>query len=205
MRNSALMDVLIREYESQLSIGMKPRRVILLVTVIALTIGIVASTSFSPGSDASQSFLLSQDETRPTIWAWGIEGSPELLEPFSVWANVTDDELGSGIRNVTLIVNGPNATIRDTMVYNASSELYEKDVAALPNDGIFSMTLFAFDMENNSRSTYDVFVTVSVSEEPPPNPLVTLPVVVGGSLAAALVVCVVAYQYDKRRPVETAS
>ena len=201
----ALMDALIREFESQLSIVMKPRRIILLLGFVIMTLGGLALMSHSPATDSKRSFTVSQDETRPTIWAWGIEGSPQLLEPFSVWANVTDDEGGSGVRNVTLIVTGPNATIRDAMTYNGTSELYERDVAALPNDGVFRVTLLAFDMENNSRSTYDVFVTASVGVDPPPNPLVTLPVVVGGSLAVAVLVFFVAYLYDKRRPIEPAA
>jgi hypothetical protein len=197
--NSALMDALIRERESQLTIGMKPRIVIILLVFVALTVGSLALAGSSPALSTSEYFIVSQDVTRPTIWAWGIDGEAELQEPFSVWANVTDNEGGSGIQNVTLVVNGPNATIREAMTYNSTSELYEENVPALPNDGVFRVALHAFDMENNSRSSYDVDITVTVDEPRPVDQSVTLPAVVGGSLAVAAIVFFVAYSYDKRR------
>jgi hypothetical protein len=176
------------------------RKALLLSVFVALVSCGLAVNAAVPTIAVSDTSVLSQDVTKPNIWAWGIDGHPELLEPFSVWANVTDDEDGSGIRNVTLVVTGPNATIRDVMVYNGTSELFEKDVSALPNDGVFRVALYAFDMENNSRSSYDAYITVSVGVEPPPDQSITLPYVVGGSLAVAALVFFVAYSYDKRRP-----
>ncbi|TFF84429.1 hypothetical protein EU524_01075 [Candidatus Thorarchaeota archaeon] len=194
------MDVLIRDSGTACVIIMNRSRT-LFITVFAflLLAGLPSALIVSGGSPTTAS-VTSQDITRPNIWSWEILGEPELLHPFEVRANVSDNTGGSGIRNVTLRVTGPNATVRQAMDYNATSTLYEISADPLPNDGVFRVWLIAFDMENNSRESYDRFITAEENPETPIDPSITLPYVVLGSLGIGVLAIVSALEYDKRRP-----
>lgn len=197
------MDALIRDDDRLLSIAMIRNRTLLLASAAFLLVACLLSNSTLASSTPSRPFVTSQDVTRPNIWDWGVIGNPELLEPFTVWANVSDNDGGSGIRNVTLRITGPNAAVRQLMDNNATSALYETNADPLPNDGVFRIWIMAFDLENNTRESYDRLVTAEANPLPTVDPSITLPYVVLGSLGLGAVVVFASYQYDKRRAPES--
>ena len=88
----------------------------LILTILAL---FMTGTLLVATSSASE-FVLSQDTAAPNIWDWNYYGRANQSEAFTVWANVTDNEGGDGIRNVTININGPNVTIHDLMLFNGT-------------------------------------------------------------------------------------
>ena len=167
-----------------------------------LGIIIVSALLFSP---VNASFSISQDTTAPTIHAWGIEGDPGLGLGFDVWANVSDDEILNDddpeVRNVTVRVSGPNMTLNGLMIFNGT--FYTGSVPAFPNDGTFTVRIYAYDLTNNSRNTAIEYIDDEGEPVIPIDPNVTMPFVVGGSIGLIAIVIGLALFYDKRRnPVE---
>ena len=163
--------------------------------ILALLALLMTGTMLVTTTTASD-FQTSQDTTLPNIWDWNYTGRPNESEAFSVWANVTDNEGGDGIRNVTINIIGPNVTVNDLMIFNGT--YYEADIDAFPNDGTFDMFVIAYDMNNNTRSGRHITIIIEEDVEPPVDPNVTLPIVVAGSLVLAISVFMFALMYDKR-------
>jgi hypothetical protein len=130
----------------------------------------------------------------PTIWAWGIEGQPELGQGFNVWANVTDADLD--LKNVTLEVVGPNMSLRNLMTFNGT--FYTGLVSAFPNDGEFRVRIWAYDFANNSRNSSPLYIEYEEDPEPPIDPTVTMPIVVFSSVGLMAVVIALALVYDRK-------
>ncbi|MFX1561493.1 MAG: hypothetical protein ACFFBL_12960 [Promethearchaeota archaeon] len=130
----------------------------------------------------------------PDIWRWGIEGDPELGQGFDVWANVSDSDFD--LKNVTVEVVGPSMSLYNLLAFNGT--FYTGTVPAFPNDGNFRVRILAYDFMNNSRSSYPRYIEYEENPEPPIDPTVTLPVVVGSSLGLVVVVVGLAMLYDKR-------
>lgn len=139
-------------------------------------------------------FLISQDDNQPDIWAWGIEGEPELGLGFDVWANVTDQD--DDLKNVSVQVLGPNMTYRNLLVYNGT--FHTGAVPAFPNDGTFSVRIRAYDLENNTRTSYPVYIDFETNRTPTIDPSVTMPIVVSSSVGFMVLVVVLAIIYDRR-------
>ncbi len=131
----------------------------------------------------------------PTIWAWGVEGEPELGQGFDVWANVTDDDLD--LVNVTVEVVGPNMSVNNLMTFNGT--FYTGSVPAFPNDGEFSVRIITYDLANNSRTSGRVYIEYEENYTPPIDPEVTMPVVVLSSVGLMAVVITLALVYDRRK------
>lgn len=148
-------------------------------------------------SSSANNFQISQDTTQPNIWDWNYTGRPNESEAFTVWANVTDDEDGVGILNVTLNISGPNVTVNDIMIFNGS--FYEVSVDAFPNHGEFDLHVIAYDLNNNTRLGRHITVTIEEDLEPPVDPMRTLPIVVSTSLLLVAIVVMFALMYDKRQ------
>jgi len=143
-------------------------------------------------------FQISQvDTTPPNIWDWNYTGRPNQSEAFSVWANVTDNDGGGGIRNVTINISGPNVTIHDAMTFNGT--LYEADIDAFPNPGTFDMFVSAYDLNNNTRLGRHIDIVIEEDNIQPPDPNQTLPLVVGSSGVLAAIVIMFALMYDRRQ------
>lgn len=143
-------------------------------------------------------FHISQvDTTPPNIWDWNYIGRPGELEAFSVWANVSDNEGGVGILNVTINISGPNVTIHDLMNFNGT--FYEADIEAFPNPGSFDMYVSAFDLNNNTRFGRHIDIVIEVDVSEPPDPNLTLPIVVGSTGVLAAIVIMFALMYDRRQ------
>ena len=156
-------------------------------------------------SPVTADFLTSQDTTAPSIYAWGMEGEPELGLGFDVWANVSDDAVLNDddpeLRNVTVQVLGPNMTLNGLMTLNGT--FYTGSVPAFPNDGTFTVRIYAFDLTNNSRNSAVRYIEYESEPVIPIDPYITMPFVVVGSLGLMAVVIGLALFYDKRRnPVE---
>ena len=77
----------------------------------------------------------------PDIWAWGIEGEPELGLGFDVWANVSDVDMD--LKNVTVEVVGPNMSLNNLLTYNGT--FHTGSVPTFPNDGEFRVRIIAYD------------------------------------------------------------
>jgi hypothetical protein len=164
--------------------------------IFAILALFITGTTLVSTSTASE-FALSQDTTAPNIWDWNYYGQANESEPFTVWANVTDNEGGDGIRNVTINILGPNVTIHDLMLFNGT--YYEVDIDAFPNPGTFDMFVNAYDMNNNTRLGRHISVIINENTEPPLDPLVTLPIVVSSSIILAVILMIFAIIYDRRR------
>ncbi len=192
---TAQISDLIKQNERNLVIAMVRLHLKLGIVFVFLTL-FATSTCFIAISSASE-FTLSQDTTAPNIWDWGYYGHPNESEPFSVWANVTDNEGGVGIENVTINISGPNVTVHDLMTYNGS--FYEADVDAFPNPGEFVMVVRAMDLNNNTRDGRIIRITIEDVSDEPIDPIMTLPVVVASSSLLAVIVIVAALLYDRKQ------
>ncbi|TFG31258.1 hypothetical protein EU528_06690 [Candidatus Thorarchaeota archaeon] len=165
--------------------------------VLVLLTLLMTGTLFVSLTSANYFELSQVDTTAPNIWDWNYTGRPNASEAFSVWANVTDNEGGVGIRNVTINISGPNVTVHDLMTFNGS--FYEADVDAFPNPGEFSLFVSAMDLNNNTRNGRILYVTIEADTEPTVDPIQTLPVVVSSSILIAVVVMVFGLMYDRRQ------
>ncbi|MBN2230130.1 MAG: hypothetical protein JW779_11130 [Candidatus Thorarchaeota archaeon] len=147
----------------------------------------------------SGNLILSEDNHQiaasPSIWSSGILGRANESDPFTVWANVTDDD--EDLVNVTVHVNGPNATLHEIMTFNGT--YYERDMNPLPNPGTFDIYVSAIDTQNNTRIGRHISVTILEDIPDPVDPIITLPIVVISSIALGAVVFIIALQYEKRQ------
>lgn len=166
------------------------------ISLVFLSLFIAGSSLVS--ISAAGIFHLSQvDTTPPNIWDWNYNGKPNESEAFSVWANVTDNDGGVGIRNVTINISGPNVTIHDAMVFNGT--FYEADIDAFPNPGTFDMFVSAYDLNNNTRYGRHIDIVIEADTVEPPDPILTLPIVVSSSGVLAVIVIMSALMYDRRK------
>ncbi|RDE15292.1 MAG: hypothetical protein C4K48_04410 [Candidatus Thorarchaeota archaeon] len=134
-------------------------------------------------------------DVSPSIYNWGITGRPNMSEPFTVWANVTDDDLD--LANVSVYVNGPNTTIHELMSYNGS--LYVEDLDALLDAGTYDIYVTATDLANNTRVSRHEYIELQMETTTVVDPNITMPYVVASSLCIGLVACIVAYLYRQRQ------
>ncbi|MFW9964778.1 MAG: hypothetical protein ACFFCX_14515 [Candidatus Sifarchaeia archaeon] len=163
---------------------------VLLITIMTFCL----LSTFHVSALSQTGFLISQDDNQPDIWAWGIEGEPELGFGFDVWANVTDQD--DDLKNVSVQVLGPNMTYRNLLVYNGT--FHTGAVPAFPNDGTFSVRIRAYDLENNTRTSYPVYIDFEANRTTAVDPSVTMPIVVGSSVGFIVLIVVLAIIYDRR-------
>ncbi len=140
--------------------------------------------------------LAANDTLRPEISAWGLEGPVEQGVSFSAWANVSDTE--SGVRNVSLSVHGDNGQ-RSSYPLAFNGSLYMADVPGLAVNATYTLYIIAFDMANNTATSYSRTADLTQRTTTTKDPSVTTPIVVGSSLVLMAVVTVVAMIYDRRR------
>ncbi len=192
---TARMSELIKRNERDVVITMVRLRTPtgVVVTFLAILLTGTLLISFTSAS----SFQISQDSTAPNIWDWDYTGRPNESEAFSVWANVTDNDGGVGILNVTINITGPNVTIHDLMIFNGS--YYEASLDAFPNPGEFRMYVSATGMNNQTRDGRIATVIIEEEGEPTVDPIVTLPIVVSTSLVLLVIVLMAAMFYDKKQ------
>ncbi|MGQ4872394.1 MAG: hypothetical protein ACP6IT_11265, partial [Candidatus Thorarchaeota archaeon] len=127
---------------------------------------------------------------------WGIEGDPAALEPFGVWAEVHDS--GSGVKNVSLVIRTEAGnTTRHALSFNDS--LYVAQIQPLRANHTYVLFIEAFDNSDNVATSYARTIDTYVSQPSAPDPTVTLPYVVGSTLAVAGVTCAAAVIYDRCR------
>ena len=167
--------------------------VVLLLTISACHMLPHSTSTALPVED----YASTQDTIRPNIWGWDIIGNPADFSPFLVWANVSDAD--SGIQNVTLRISGPNVSLNAIMEFNASTTLYERDVAPFPNNGTFYLQVEAFDNYNNSRTSTSRTIEAYSGSDDTIDPWLTMPLVVVSSLLMIAVVIGFALIYDRRR------
>ena len=191
---SARMSELIKESSTESLIAMTRLRTFALLGLALAGLLLLSTAQHVTASEPG--FTLSQtDDIRPTVYAWGIIGEPELGEAYDVWANVTDDD--SGVRNVTIHVTGPNMTLHNLMTYNGS--FYNAPIPAFPNSGTFTLYIRAYDMANNTRTSTDLQIVYDSDPVPPVDPNVTMPIVVGSSIGLMVAVFGLAMLYDRKR------
>ncbi len=182
-------------------------RTILLLVALTLATSLVLSGNLAAcdsGSNAgeemvSESRFISYraDTLRPEIHAWGFEGPVTQGLPFVAWANVTD--LESGVRNVSLIVD-PVLGIETLQELFNNGTHYIGTIPGLTTGTLYSFSILAFDMANNSASSYTRTVDMRPISTTTVDPSVTTPIVVGSSLALMGIVIIVSIAYDRRSP-----
>ncbi|RDE15007.1 MAG: hypothetical protein C4K49_06770 [Candidatus Thorarchaeota archaeon] len=135
------------------------------------------------------------DTLRPEILAWGLEGPVNQGLPFVAWANVTDTE--SGVRNVSLIVDPtPGTETLHELLSNGTH--YVGTLPGLAIGKLYSFSILAYDMANNSATSYARTIDMRPVTTTIVDPSVTAPIVVGSSLALMGLVIVVSIAYDRR-------
>ncbi|MCF2137641.1 MAG: hypothetical protein K9W43_10470 [Candidatus Thorarchaeota archaeon] len=138
--------------------------------------------------------MISQDTLRPEISAWGIVGDPSSDNSFSVWANVSDS--GTGVRNVSLVTQQDtgNTTVTELL---RDGPLYTHDIPGLPVNHTYTLYILAFDLANNSATSYSV--TVDTHPTPPAtfDPNSAMPVVVVSSLLLGGLTILLAIVYHR--------
>ncbi len=191
------MSDLIKENGTESLIDMTRLRLFIPLGVILLSALLLSAVQPVPQHTTALSrFTLSQgNKIRPNIYAWGVEGDPELGLGFDVWANVTDDD--SGLRNVTVQISGPNMTLNSLMTFNGT--YYNGSVPAFPNDGLFDVNIRAYDLANNSRISYNLLFQYEENPVIPIDPTLSMPFVVGGSIGLIAVVIGIAVVYDRKK------
>ncbi len=172
-----------------------------LMITLLIVIGVLPFTREMPlDVDTAYSLnKLSQDTIRPEISSWGIEGRPSAGESFLAWANVTDYQ--SGVRNVSLILNSDNGTVRTVQNYPMfdNGTLYVRQIPGLPVNRTYLLRVLAFDLVNNSAISYSRTINRYPSPDPPIDPNITMPVVVTSSFVLFAIVLLLAYVYDRRQ------
>jgi hypothetical protein len=169
--------------------------VVILVAVMILAHGVVVRSAAAANLQQREVTGL-QDTLRPTIEVWNISRSAYEGEPFTAWADVRDQ--ASGVRNVSL-------TILDSAMNRTEYELldngsyYVVSIGRLQFNRSHELWISAFDMANNSATTYHLTVNLIESTYAPVDPWVTMPTVVSSSLALMAMVICLAVVYDKRR------
>ncbi|NOR38109.1 MAG: hypothetical protein GQ580_00805 [Candidatus Thorarchaeota archaeon] len=167
---------------------------VILVAVMILAHGVVVNTSAA--NPQQREIAVLQDTLRPTIEVWNISRSAYEGEPFTAWADVRD--LASGVRNVSLIVQD-SALNRTEYELLHNGSYYVASINRLQFNRSHELWISAFDMANNSATTYHLTVNLIESTYTPVDPWVTMPTVVSSSLALmAMVICLAAV-YNKRR------
>ena len=168
--------------------------VVILAAVMILASSVVVKTSAANPQQRNIASL--QDTLRPSIDVWNISRSAYDGEPFTAWADVWDPN--SDVRNVSLI-------IQDTALNRTEYELldngsyYVASIGRLQSNRSHELWIYAFDMANNSATTYKLTVNLIESTYTPIDPWVTMPTVVSASIALMAMVICVAVVYDKRR------
>jgi hypothetical protein len=168
--------------------------VVILVSVMVLAHGVVINTSAANPQQREIAGL--QDTLRPSIEVWNISRSAYEGEPFTAWADVRD--LVSGVRTVSLKIQD-SALNRTEYELLHNGSYYVASIGRLQSNRSHDLWISAFDMANNSATTYRLTVNLIESTYTPVDPWVTMPTVVSSSLALMAMVICLAVVYDKRR------
>lgn len=144
--------------------------------------------------------LAVNDTLRPEISGWGLEGPVTQGLPFSAWANVTDWE--SGVRNVSLSVLN-NTGYRSKYALGFNGSLYKASIAGLALNATYTLTVIAFDMANNSATSYHRTVDLRGTTSTTIDQSVTAPIVIGSSLVLMGAVVALSVIYDRKRGAPT--
>ena len=137
-----------------------------------------------------------QDTVRPEISKWGIDGNARGGESFFAWANVSD--ASSGVRNVSLIVHPDEGNVSEYPLASNGS-LYVDVIPPLEFNRTHTLFIKAFDMANNSATSYSRVIDRRPASSTTIDPAVTAPVVVGSSLVLMVIVIIGTWFYDRRK------
>jgi hypothetical protein len=185
-----------------------PRVHVLFMVAVVCTAGVTTVWALPKNELASlpslsSSYSLAVNDTlRPEISGWGLEGPVAQGLSFSAWANVTDSE--SGVRNVSLSVLN-NTGYRSQYVLGFNGSLYRASIAGLALNAIYTLTVIAFDVANNSATSYQRTVDLRPTASATIDESATAPIVIGSSLVLMGVVAVLATIYDRKRGAPTQS
>ncbi|NWF96019.1 MAG: hypothetical protein HXY34_07725 [Candidatus Thorarchaeota archaeon] len=150
-----------------------------------------------PSPSPTDRHLRAQDTLRPEISEWGLTGDAAGGLAFTTWANVTDVG-GSGIRNVTLLITSSGgSSSQHSMAFNGT--LFEVTVPPLQFNQTHELRIRAFDMANNSATSYARTVDRRPTSKPTVDPSATMPYVVTSSFVLSVLVSLVATLYHRRK------
>lgn len=154
-----------------------------------------------PESNHFERATMQNDTLRPTIEEWNISESAHDGEVFDVWARVIDE---SGVRNVSLIIS--RSYYPDTSIPMTDNGTYfVASVLALTVNYTYSLQIQAFDMVNNSATSYRRTVDLTLLYANPFDESVTMPIVVGSALSLIAVVIGIAYIVHQRKKTHISS
>jgi hypothetical protein len=135
------------------------------------------------------------DGLRPEISAWGLEGNYSHGHNFTVWADVIDAK--SGIENVSAVVLNPfNKEAKYLMSYNGST--WAVEVPGFIHNGTYRIQVVSYDWGMNVASTYFEIIEYSSSGPFILDPTATMPLVIATSVAAMVIVSILALMFDKK-------
>ena len=146
-----------------------------------------------------ESSLAQEDTLRPEVSEWGLTGNYDQGGAFTAWANVSDND--SGVKNVTFVID----PFEDYHPMTFNGSFYEVFVAPLEVNYTYSVWIEAFDNASNRATTYVRIIDLTIGNYTPFDQTVTMPVVVGSSLALMAGAISLAYVYDKRQKTDNAS
>jgi hypothetical protein len=143
------------------------------------------------------SSILQTDVMAPTIHNWS-HSEIKADEYFSIWANVTDDD--SGILNVTAkadVISGDGNDSIFLLEFNGS--LYVTNEAILAFNNTYRLWIEAYDNAMNYRLGFGHTIDlVPINpEDIPKDPYLTMPYVIGSSIALLAVIILVSFYYSK--------
>jgi hypothetical protein len=80
-----------------------------------------------------------------------------------------------------------------------NGSLHRADIPGLAVNATYTLYVIAFDMANNSATSYSRTVDLKLSTTTTKDPSATVPIVVSSSLALMAIITVLAVAYDRRR------
>jgi hypothetical protein len=139
---------------------------------------------------------LAQDTLRPSIDAWGIDGPIRNGEQFTVWANVSDSE--SGVLNVSAkIIQDGSLYSNPLLEYNGS--YFARTIPGLELNHTYELSIVAFDNAENRAESFTRDFDLVIDTGTTINPEVTLPIVVGSSMAVLVALALFAYRIKEEK------
>jgi hypothetical protein len=151
------------------------------------------------GVEFSSLSILQDDSMAPTIHNWSYS---EVVadEYFLIWANVTDDV--SGVKNVTAtadVISGEANGSEFLLEFNGS--LYITHEAILTFDNTYRLWVASYDNALNYRISYGRIIDLIPTnpEDITKDPNLTMPYVVGSTIALLAVILLVSIYYTKTK------
>jgi hypothetical protein len=141
--------------------------------------------------------MLQADTNAPTIHNWS-HSEITADEYFLIWANVSDDD--SGIHNVTAVANVISGEANDSVfLLEFNGSLYITDEAILAFNNTYHLWIESYDNAMNHRIGWRRTIDLIPidPEDITKDPYLTMPYVVGSTIAVLSIIILVSIYYLK--------